>query len=85
MARFIYKISTRLKDRIKDPKGYVVDQIITRLGLSKNIRTVVGSYYKVVIDADTRAEADKQIEIIAQEVLINPIVETYEIESFEER
>lgn len=84
MKTFIYKISTKLKEEIKDPKGEVVEQISNRLAIANDIKVCVGKFYEIKILASDKKEADEKIKTLALEVLTNPIVETYTIEAIKE-
>lgn len=84
MKTFIYKISTKLKEEIKDPKGEVIEQISNRLNISNNIKVSVGKFYEIKINADNKLEANKVIQTLSEEILTNPLVETYSIEDIKE-
>lgn len=84
MKQFLYKISTKLKGEIKDPEGEVVEKISSRLKIAEKIKVKKGKFYEISIIAAAKAEADEKIKNLAEKILINPIVEEYSIESFEE-
>lgn len=84
MKTFIYKISTKLKDEIKDPKGEVVEQIAKRLDIASDIKVATGKFYEIKIHAKNKTCADEKIEHISNEILTNPLVETYKIEDIKE-
>ncbi len=85
MKTFIYKISTKLKDEIKNPKGEVVEQIVKRLNIASNIKVNAGNFYEIKILAQDKIDADKKIIKISEEILTNPLVEIYEIEDAKEK
>ena len=84
MKEFIFKISTKLKDEIKDPEGEVVEKIAQRLDICKNFKVKKGKFYEISILANSKKEACEKIEELAKKILINTVVEVYKIENFEE-
>ncbi len=84
MKTFIYKIITKLKEEIKNPQGEVVENIVTRLSISQNLKVNTGKFYEIKITDIDKIEADKKIDKISKEILVNPLVETFEIVSVEE-
>lgn len=84
MKIFVYKIITKLKEEIKNPQGEVVENIVKRLSVSSNLKVNTGKFYEIKISDESRIEADKKIEKISKEILINPLIETFEIINIEE-
>lgn len=84
MKIFVYKIITKLKEEIKNPQGEVVENIARRLSISSNLKVNTGKFYEIEIFDESRIEADKKIEKISKEILINPLIETFEIINVEE-
>ncbi len=84
MKNFIYKIITKQKEEIKNPQGEVVENIVKRLSVSSNLKVNTGKFYEIKISDESRIEADKKIEKISKEILINPLIETFEIINVEE-
>ncbi len=84
MKIFVYKIITKLKEEIKNPQGEVVENIVKRLSVSSNLKVNTGKFYEIKISDESRIEADKKIEKISKEILINPLIETFEIINVEE-
>ncbi len=84
MKEYLFKISTKLKDEIKDPEGEVVEKIALRLGISKNIKIKKGKFYEIKIISSSADAACDEIKQLAEKILINPVVEVYKIEKFEE-
>ena len=84
MKIFVYKIITKLKEEIKNPQGEVVENIVKRLSVSSNLKVNTGKFYEIKIFDENKFEADKKIEKISKEILINPLIETFEIINVEE-
>ncbi len=74
----------KLKNTVKDAKGEAVSAVLKRIGLEEAANTRIGKFFELEISGKDRLEAEKKLENICSEVLINPVVETYEILSFEE-
>ena len=57
---------------------------VKEYAISKNLKVKQGKFYEIKLKAENKSLADKEIEALIKSVLINPIVETYEIEKTEE-
>ena len=79
MRQYLFKISTKLKDEIKDPQGQVVEKISKRLKIFDEINVKVGKFYEINFFAESSDEAKLKAKKLAQNILINPIVEEYQI------
>ncbi len=82
--KFRAKVIVKLKNTVKDAKGEAVSAVLKRIGLEEAANTRIGKFFELEITGPDRIEADKKLETVCKEVLINPVVETYEILSFEE-
>lgn len=74
----------KLKNTVKDAKGEAVSAVLKRIGLENSANTRIGKFFELEITGCDREEAGKKLEDICKEVLVNPVVETYEVLSFEE-
>ncbi len=79
MKNFKYKITTKLKEEIKDPKGAVIEDISKKLQIIENPSIKEGKYYEVTFECEDEKTAFEKINTLAKDVLTNPIIETYEI------
>ena len=57
MRQYLFKISTKLKDEIKDPQGQVVEKISKRLKIFDEINVKVGKFYEINFFAESSDEA----------------------------
>ena len=77
-------VLVRPKPGILDPQGQAVESSLRHLGF-----TVGGARVGRVVDLEVQAaspdEARAQVERMCAELLANPLIESYEIELFEER
>lgn len=79
MKNFYAKIIVNIKPTIKDIKGLTLKQAISNLVTVENLKCSVGSFYALNFNAKDEAEARNIVEKIAQEILSNEVIETYEI------
>ncbi len=84
MKYFLFKISTKLKDEIKDPEGELAEKIASRLKIFDDINIKKGKFFEIKVKSESIGKAKEKIIELIENILINPIVETYSIESFEE-
>lgn len=84
MKKFSAKVLVKMKPTVKDIKGQTLKRAIESFINIENLSCSVGSYYLLKFDANTEAEALHKVEKIAQEILSNEVIETYEIKYLEE-
>ncbi len=68
------------KTSVLDPQGEAVRKAIVNLGLSSVHSTRIGKFIELELEATDEAEARKQLEPIAHDLLSNPVIEDYRIE-----
>ncbi len=81
--KFRASVNVKLKKQIKDAKGEAVSAVICRIGLEDEAKVRIGKLFELEINADNEDMAKTKLDKIICDVLINPIVETYEITAFE--
>lgn len=84
MKKFSAKILVKMKPTVKDIKGQTLKRAIESFVDIENLSCSVGSYYLLSFDAKNEGEALHMVENIAQEILSNEVIETYEIKYLEE-
>lgn len=84
MKNFSAKIIVKMKPSVKDVKGLTLKRAIESYVPIENLSCKVGSVYFFEFDAENQAEALHKVEKIAQEILSNEVIETYEIRTLEE-
>jgi phosphoribosylformylglycinamidine synthase len=77
---FLVKVLIEPKPELLDPQGHAVEIAMHELGLESARETRVGKLVKYKTFADSEGEARKRAVDIANKLLINPIIEVYEIE-----
>lgn len=79
MKNFCAKIVVNIKPTIKDIKGLTLKQAVENLITVENLSCSVGSIYTLNFSANDKTQAQEITEKIAQEILSNEVIETYQI------
>ncbi len=70
------------KNEVLDSEGRAVQNVLKQHGFgAHDVR--VGKYIEVEVEAKTKLEAVEKIQKMAEHLLYNPLIETYEIVSHE--
>jgi phosphoribosylformylglycinamidine synthase subunit PurS len=72
-------VLVRPKDGILDPQGEAVESSLRRLGFAV-AEARVGRLVDVEVDGDDPATVREQLERMCEQLLANPLIESYEIE-----
>jgi phosphoribosylformylglycinamidine synthase len=72
-------VLVRPKPGILDPQGQAVESSLRHLGFAVGAARV-GKLVELEVDADDEAEARTQLERMCEQLLANPLIESYEIE-----
>jgi phosphoribosylformylglycinamidine synthase PurS subunit len=72
-------VLVRPKAGILDPQGQAVESALEHLGFSVSAARV-GKVVDIEVDASDAAEARAQVERMCEQLLANPLMESYEIE-----
>ena len=72
-------VLVRPKPGILDPQGQAVEASLRHLGFAVE-GARVGKLVELEVDADDEAEARTQLERMCEQLLANPLIESYEIE-----
>ncbi len=72
-------VLVRPKPGILDPQGEAVLGSLRHLGFSVS-QVRVGRLIDVEVEAESAEEARAQVERMCQELLVNPLIETFEVE-----
>ncbi len=67
---------------ILDTQGRAVERVLKQKNFG-DIQCRVGKFIEIELDAKTNEEAEAKVKSMAEYVLYNPLIETYEIESHE--
>jgi len=74
-----FSIKVRLKKDVLDPQGKVVQQTLQNMGMDtlKSLRQ--GKYFEIEINENDESEAHVKVEAMCKKLLVNLIVEDFEI------
>ena len=72
-------VLVRPKAGILDPQGQAVESSLRHLGFAVS-EARIGRLVELEVDADDPAEAHSQITRMCEQLLANPLIESYEIE-----
>jgi phosphoribosylformylglycinamidine synthase PurS subunit len=72
-------VLVRPKAGILDPQGQAVESALEHLGFTVSAARV-GKVVDIEVDAADEAEARVQVERMCEQLLANPLMESYEIE-----
>jgi phosphoribosylformylglycinamidine synthase subunit PurS len=72
-------VLVRPKQGILDPQGEAVETALEHLGFSVS-GARVGKVVDIEVDATDPAEARKQVERVCEQLLANPLMESYDVE-----
>ena len=72
-------VLVRPKDGILDPQGQAVESALEHLGFSVS-HARVGKVVDLEVDATSADEARAQVEKMCEQLLANPLIESYEVE-----
>jgi phosphoribosylformylglycinamidine synthase len=72
-------VLVRPKQGILDPQGEAVQESLRKLGFAVG-GARVGRLVDLDVEAETEQEARAQVESMCQQLLANPLVESFEIE-----
>jgi phosphoribosylformylglycinamidine synthase PurS subunit len=72
-------VLVRPKPGILDPQGQAVESSLRHLGFAVG-GTRVGKLVELEVDASDEADARTQLERMCEQLLANPLIESYEIE-----
>ena len=75
-------VLVRPKQGILDPQGEAVESALGHLGFSVS-EARVGKVVDLDVDASDASEARAQVERMCEQLLANPLIESYEIELVE--
>ncbi len=83
MERYVAKVTVTLKHEVKDNRALVLDKMLKNLKMEDSPNFLTGRFYSFCVSAQNIDNAHKKVNQICAEVLSNPVVEKYEINSLE--
>ncbi len=78
------RVFVSLKTTVLDPQGQAVRAALAGLGHTEITAVRQGKFFDIALaDGLSRAQAQKDVETIAHDVLANPVIEEYRVEIVE--
>ena len=74
-----FSITVVLKKDVLDPQGKVIEQTLKNMGMNTLTSLRQGKYFEIDIDENTESVALKKIDDMCQKLLVNLIIEDYNI------
>ena len=75
------KVYVTLKPGVLDPQGKAIHHSVESLGFADIEDIRQGKYFEITLaDAADSADAQASVELIAKDVLANPVIEDYKVE-----
>ena len=81
MTSFRYAVNVTPKPGILDPQGRAVEGSLGHLGIEGVHHVRIGRRAELTVDATDEAAARAIVERLASELLSNPLIEAYAVES----
>ncbi len=79
---FPAEVTVTPKPEVADPQGQAIEQALKRLKLGENevsaTHVRVGRIFHLQLDAPDRATAERVLDTLADKILANPNIETYQ-------
>jgi phosphoribosylformylglycinamidine synthase len=75
------RVYVSFKSTVLDPQGQTIRSALAGLGYRGISEVRQGKFFEIALDSGTtREQAHKDIEVIARDVLTNPVIEEYRVE-----
>ena len=74
------KVYVTLKPGVLDPQGKAVEHALCSLGYENTQNVRIGKYIELSLQADSRRQAEQQLEEICRKLLANTTIENYRFE-----
>jgi phosphoribosylformylglycinamidine synthase subunit PurS len=84
-VRYRAQIVVSLKDGLLDPQGKAVEGSLPALGWTNVSGVRVGRYVQLDLEADGVDAAEDQVRRMAERLLSNPVIETFDVVEISER
>ena len=70
-------VTITLKPSVLDPQGSAIQKSLHTLGFDSVKEVRMGKYLEVYLDTHSQSEAEKQIAAMCEQLLANPVIESY--------
>ena len=83
MSTFVAEVRVMLKPSVNDPQGISIRNALHSLGFDEVQDVRAGKLITVTIEADSPATATERVSEMADKLLANPVIETFEVSLIE--
>ncbi|HZA67827.1 MAG TPA: phosphoribosylformylglycinamidine synthase subunit PurS [Geminicoccaceae bacterium] len=73
------RVHVRLKDGVLDPQGAAIGRALAQLGFAGVGEVRQGKMIELQLDGTDRAEAEARVRAMCEQLLANPVIETYTV------
>jgi phosphoribosylformylglycinamidine synthase PurS subunit len=73
------RVHVRLKDGVLDPQGAAIGRALAQLGFAGIGSVRQGKLIELELDRTDRAAAEDEIRAMCEQLLANPVIETYSV------
>jgi phosphoribosylformylglycinamidine synthase PurS subunit len=73
------RIHVRLKDGVLDPQGAAIGRALAQLGFAGVGEVRQGKLIELELAETDRASAKRQLQAMCEQLLANPVIETYAV------
>ena len=80
MTSWLAEVRVLLKPSVNDPEGLSIRGALHTLGFATVEEVRAGKLLRIRLDADERATAEAQVARMCEQLLANPVIETYSFE-----
>ena len=74
-----FSVTVTLKKSVLDPQGKVVQQTLQNMGMDYLVNLRQGKYFEIDINENNESEAQVKVEDMCKKLLVNLIIEDFEI------
>ena len=78
--RYEARIEVTHRPGVLDPQGATVERALPALGYSGVTAVRIGKCIRLVVEAPDRETARGQVESMCERLLVNPVIEAYDLE-----
>ena len=76
---FTFKVEVMLRSEVLDPQGETINQTVKNNGLKNILNVRQGKIFELQISCNNLDAARKEVDVLCQDMLANPIIEDYKI------
>jgi phosphoribosylformylglycinamidine synthase PurS subunit len=73
------RVHVRLKDGVLDPQGAAIGRALAQLGFDGVGTVRQGKLIELELDRPDRAAAEAEVRAMCEQLLANPVIETYSV------